>query len=248
MATGFGIDIGGTGIKGAPVDLESGQLVGERWRIPTPASSTPAAVADVVAEIVAHHNWQGPLGVAMPSVVIDGVIHTAANIDDSWIGVNARELFSARVSADVVVLNDADAAGVAEMRVGAGRDTGGVVLIATMGTGIGSALFTDGVLVPNTELGHLEFRGDSIERYAAASSRDRDGLAWDAWAGRVNEFCAVVERLLSPDVIIFGGGASKKAHKWIDHLHTRAEVRVAGLANSAGISGAAMAVQGVDER
>ena len=179
---------------------------------------------------------------------IDGVIHTAANIDDSWIGVNARELFSARVSADVVVLNDADAAGVAEMRVGAGRDTGGVVLIATMGTGIGSALFTDGVLVPNTELGHLEFRGDSIERYAAASARDRDGLAWDAWAGRVNEFCAVVERLLSPDVIIFGGGASKKAHKWIDRLHTRAEVRVAGLANSAGISGAAMAVQGVDER
>jgi len=248
MATGFGIDIGGTGIKGAPVDMESGQLVGERWRIPTPASSTPAAVADVVAEIVAHHNWEGPLGVAMPSVVIDGVIHTAANIDDSWIGVNARELFSARVGADVVVLNDADAAGVAEMRVGAGRDTGGVVLIATMGTGIGSALFTDGVLVPNTELGHLEFRGDSIERYAAASARDRDGLAWDAWAGRVNEFCAVVERLLSPDVIIFGGGASKKAHKWIDRLHTRAEVRVAGLANSAGISGAAMAVQGVDER
>ncbi len=243
MGFSFGIDIGGTGIKGAPVDCDSGALIGERYRIPTPSNSTPDAVADVVAEIVDHHGWSGPVGIAMPSVVIDGVVHTAANIDDAWIGVDGRALFADRLGVDVELLNDADAAGLAEMRCGAGRDVAGVVLVITMGTGIGSALFIDGRLVPNTELGHLEFAGESIEAYAAASARDRDGLSWDQWAARVDEFCAVVERLFSPDMMIFGGGASKKAHKWIDSLHTRAARRVADFANSAGIAGAAMAVR-----
>lgn len=243
-STGLGIDIGGTGMKAAIVDLASGQLVSERHRIPTPKPATPDAVAGVVAELVAHFAWTGPVGIALPSVVRHGVVRSAANIDPSWIDTNAVTLFGDLIGADVTVLNDADAAGIAEMSHGAGRGVEGVVLTLTFGTGIGSALFLDGCLVPNTEFGHLEFRGESIERWAAASARERDGLSWSQWAERVDVFLDTIDGLLSPDVVILGGGASKKPDRWVPCLHQRFRIEVAALANSAGIVGAAMAAAG----
>ena len=225
----LGVDIGGTGMKAAPVRIADGTLVADRHRIPTPRPATPAAVAEVVGELVSHFGWTGPVGVALPSVVRHGIVRSAANIV---------------LDRPVTVLNDADAAGLAEMAHGAGRGRGGVVIMLTFGTGIGSALFVDGHLVPNTELGHLEFRGESIERWAAASARERDDLDWSAWAARVNDVLAAVERLFSPDLIILGGGVSKKAERWVPHLVAGCEVAVAHSANSAGIVGAAMAAAG----
>lgn len=240
-AQAFGIDIGGTGIKGAIVNLDSGQLESERHRIPTPKPATPQAVAEVVGQLVDHFAWSGPIGIALPSVVRHGVVHSAANIDPSWIETDAHALFKPVVGDHVTVLNDADAAGVAEMAHGAGRGVTGVVITLTFGTGIGSALFVDGRLVPNTELGHLEFQGDSVERWAAASARERDGLSWSDWAERVNTFLGIVDGLFSPDLVILGGGASKKPDRWVPLLKQRHELAVAELANSAGIVGAAMA-------
>jgi polyphosphate glucokinase len=240
-AAGLGIDIGGTGMKAAIVDLSTGQLLSERHRIPTPRPATPAAVAEVVGSLIEQVSWTGPVGVALPSVVRHGVIHTAANIDDSWIGVDAVELLAPVIGDRVVVLIDADAAGIAEMAHGAGRGASGVVITLTFGTGIGSALFVDGHLVPNTELGHLEFRGDSIERWAAASARNREHLSWKEWAARVDTVLAVIDGLFSPDLVILGGGASKKPARWVPALNPRFTLAVAEFANSAGIVGAAMA-------
>lgn len=237
---GFGIDIGGTGMKAAPVDLATGELVADRFRIDTPQPATPEAVAEVARELVAHHGWEGPVGVCMPSVVAHGVVRSAANIDAGWIGVNAHELFDDAIGRPVAVLNDADAAGIAEMTWGVGRGRDGVVLCLTFGTGIGSGLFTDGHLVPNTEFGHVELDGHDAERRAAASARKRDDLSWSEWADRVDRYLRHVVTLLSPDLIILGGGASKRPEKWVDRLDPGCDIAVAEFANNAGIAGAAL--------
>jgi polyphosphate glucokinase len=232
-------------MKAAPVDLsDAGKLLADRYRISTPTPATPDAVAEVVVELVQHFDWAGPVGIALPSVVRSGVVHSAANIDDSWIDVDAKALFSSVLGHEVVVMNDADAAGVAEMSFGAGVGRDGVVMALTFGTGIGSALFVDGHLVPNTELGHLEFRGESFERWAAASAKKREELSWKKWAARVSTYVQTIDALFSPDVLIVGGGASKSADKWVPFIEARPEIVVAEFANSAGIVGAAMASNG----
>jgi polyphosphate glucokinase len=245
----LGIDIGGTGIKAAPVDTATGELTAERQKLATPHPATPDAVVDVVAQLVQAFDWTGPAGVTFPGVVVDGVIHTAANLDHAWIGVDAVKAFEAGTRLTPTVLNDADAAGVAEMRFGAGKGVGGTVLLLTFGTGIGSALFTDGVLVPNTEFGHLEIRGKDAERRASELAREEHDLSWDAWAGRVDEYLSHVEALLSPGLIIIGGGISRKSDKFLSLLTgLRAKVVPAGLQNEAGIVGAAMAADAADPR
>ncbi|WP_024874550.1 polyphosphate--glucose phosphotransferase [Saccharomonospora piscinae] len=241
---GFGIDIGGSGIKGALVDLDRGELIGDRLRIDTPRPSTPDAVADVVTEIVRHFRWDGPVGVTLPSVIKKGVAQTAANIDPSWIGLDADALFADRLgrdAADVAMLNDADAAGMAEMRFGDPRARRGVVALLTFGTGIGSALFQDGELMPNTEFGHIEIDGHDAEKKAAASVKDNEGLSYPDWAKRVDRYLTVLENLIWPDLFIVGGGVSKKAGKWVPLLDIRTPVVTASLLNNAGIVGAAAA-------
>jgi polyphosphate glucokinase len=238
---GFGVDVGGSGIKGGIVDLTTGQLVGERLRIATPSPSTPDAVADVVAEIVAKFGWDGPVGVTLPAVIKKGIAHTAANIDKAWLDTDAAELFGKRLDREVVVLNDADAAGIAEIRYGWRGDQGGVVVLLTFGTGIGSALFLDGKLVPNTEFGHLEIDGHDAESKAAASVKDEEDLSWGEWAQRVTRYITSLENLIWPDLIIAGGGVSKKADKWLPLLDVRTKVVAAELRNDAGIVGAAVA-------
>ena len=239
----LGIDVGGSGIKGAPIDPSTGKLVRERIRIPTPDPATPGAVARVVAEIVHHfEDVEGPLGVTFPARVKNGVTLTAANVDDAWIGTDAAALFSERTGRTVTVLNDADAAGAAEMRYGAGNNCDGIVLMLTFGTGIGSALFHDGVLIPNTELGHLEMKGTKAEWYASDRVRKHEDLSWTAWAERVQAYLLHVEFLFAPDLIIIGGGVSKpkRTKKYLDHLHTQAPLVPAKLCNEAGIVGAAL--------
>jgi polyphosphate glucokinase len=239
----LGIDIGGTGIKAAPVDTATGELLVERQKLPTPHPATPDAVVDVVAQLVQAFGWTGPAGATFPGVVVDGVIHTAANVDHAWIGVDAVKTLEAGTRLDVTVINDADAAGVAEMRFGAGKGVGGTVLMLTLGTGIGSALFTDGVLVANTEFGHIEVRGKDAERRASELVREEHSLSWGNWAGRVDEYLSHMEALLSPGLIIIGGGVSRKAEKFLPLLTgLRAKVVPAALQNDAGIVGAAMAV------
>lgn len=244
MAHVLGIDIGGTGIKAAPVDTATGELTAERQKLATPHPSTPDAVVDVVAQLVKAFDWTGPAGVTFPGVVVDGVVQTAANVDHAWIGADAVKAVGAGTKLTVTVLNDADAAGVAEMRFGAGKGVAGTVLLLTLGTGIGSALFTDGVLVPNTEFGHIEIRGKDAERRASELAREEHDLSWGAWAGRVDEYLSHVEALLSPRLIIIGGGVSRKAEKFMPLLTgLRAKVVPATLQNDAGIVGAAMAVE-----
>ncbi len=233
-------------MKAAPVDLTTGQLSADRYRIDTPQPATPDALAEVVRRLVDHHGWDGPVGICMPSVVTRGIVRSAANIDKSWIDIDADHLFTEAVGAPVSVLNDADAAGVAEMTWGSGRDRSGVVLCLTFGTGIGSGLFVDGVLVPNTELGHLELDGPDIEKRAAASARDREGLSWAAWGDRVDHYLRHIVMLFSPELIIIGGGASKKPEKWLHRIDAGCEVVVATMANSAGIAGAALLSPGPD--
>ncbi|GIH90580.1 polyphosphate--glucose phosphotransferase [Planobispora siamensis] len=237
----LGIDIGGSGIKGAPVDLEKGELAEERLRIPTPSPATPEAVAEVVGRIVEHFSWEGPVGITFPGVVLDGITMTAANMNQSWVGVDARGLFSEVTRQPVVVLNDADAAGLAEVAAGAGKGEAGVVLMLTFGTGIGSALFVDGRLVPNTELGHLELRGKDAEKRASDAAREDHDLSWEEWAERVEEYLRHVEMLFSPSLIIIGGGVSKKADKFLPRISIRTRIVPAALRNEAGIVGAAMA-------
>lgn len=239
----LGIDIGGSGIKGAIVDLETGQLATERHRIETPQPSKPDAVAAVVAQLVKHFAWQGVIGCTFPAIVRHGVTMTAANVDKSWIGAKAEQLFADATGNPVRLLNDADAAGVAEMTYGAGRGRDGIVMILTFGTGIGSAIFHDGKLLPNTEFGHLPMpmKGIIAEHYCSDRVRKADDLKWGEWARRVNNYFEVLELLLSPDVIVMGGGVSKKADKYLPLLKAQATIIQAELQNDAGIVGAAMA-------
>ncbi len=236
---GFGIDIGGTGMKAAPVDLDTGELAAPRFRIDTPKPSTPENMAIIAKALVDHHEWTGPVGICMPTVVAHGIVHSAANIDKSWIDVDADKLFTEAIGAPVSVMNDADAAGAAEMTWGVGTGRHGVVICLTFGTGIGSGLFNDGVLVPNTELGHLELNGYDAEVRAAASARSRDDITWQEWGDRVDNYLKHVVMLFSPELLILGGGASKSPDKWVDRLNPGCEVAVAKMANNAGIAGAA---------
>jgi polyphosphate glucokinase len=238
---GFGVDIGGSGIKGAPVDLDKGAMAAERLRVATPQPSTPTAVAAVVGDICRHFNWTGPLGCTFPAVVQNGVARTAANVDKAWIGTDLAVLLSTATGSQVTAMNDADAAGVAEMAFGAGRNQHGVVVLVTLGTGIGSALFVDGRLVPNTELGHLEVSGQEAETRASDAARDRDNLSWKDWAHRLQRYLRTLENLLWPDLIILGGGVSKKATKFVPLMDVRTPLVTAQLLNDAGIVGAAEA-------
>jgi polyphosphate glucokinase len=239
----FGVDIGGSGIKGAPVDLDKGDLAQERCKVLTPHPATPDSVADGVKEVVDHFGWSGPVGLTFPGVITDGThIRTAANVDKSWIDTDARTLFSERLGGlPVTVVNDADAAGVAEMEFGAGRDRKGVVILLTFGTGIGSALFVDGELVPNTELGHLELDGHDAEKKASSKAKEDHDLSWEQWGHRVNKYLAHVEMLFTPNLFIIGGGVSRKADKFLPYIEgIKAEIVPAQLQNNAGIVGAAM--------
>jgi polyphosphate glucokinase len=237
----LGIDIGGSGIKGAPVDVDSGQMLTERYRIPTPQPAVPDDVGDVVAEIARQFEWKGSIGCTFPAIIKEGVAYSAANVDHSWIGTNGQKLFRKKTGCPTLLINDADAAGIAEMQFGAGRDQNGVVIMLTLGTGIGSALFLNGVLVPNTELGHLEIRGKDAEARASDRIREERDLSWEKWAEKVDEYLQRVEFLFSPDLFIIGGGVSKKHEKFLPLLHTRARVVPAELLNDAGIVGAALA-------
>jgi polyphosphate glucokinase len=241
----LGIDIGGTGIKGAPVDLATGKLLTERKKIATPRPATPEAVTEVVREVAQSFGWTGPVGATFPGVVTSGTIRTAANVDKSWIGTDAASMFGKALDTDVVVLNDADAAGIAEMTFGAGVGVKGSVLMLTFGTGVGSALFTDVVLVPNTEFGHIEIRGKDAEKRASENAKVARGWGWKDWTQRVSEYLQRMEALLSPGLIIVGGGISKEGDKWIPMLTgVQAKVVAATLHNDAGIVGAAMAAGG----
>jgi polyphosphate glucokinase len=237
----LGIDIGGSGIKGAPVDIETGQLSQPRHRIPTPQPATPEAVVDVVDQIVKHFDWHDAIGCTFPARIKRGIARTAANVDKSWLGTNVENLIETKTGCASVVLNDADAAGVAEMAFGAGRDRDDLVLLLTFGTGIGSALFNDRMLVPNTEMGHVQMHNVPAEHYAADSARKKNNLKWEEWAGRVQEYLEYIEFLLAPDLIILGGGISKsnKKAKYFDQLRTDADLVTAQLQNDAGIIGAA---------
>ncbi|MFG2328758.1 polyphosphate--glucose phosphotransferase [Streptomyces sp. NPDC048604] len=239
----FGVDIGGSGIKGAPVDLERGDLTEPRHKVLTPHPATPDGVAGGVAEVVRHFGWSGPVGVTFPGVVTGSTVRTAANVDKGWIGVDAGRLLSDRLDGlPVTVLNDADAAGVAEMTFGAGRGRTGTVVLLTLGTGIGSAVFTEGRLVPNTELGHLELKGHDAEKRASTKAKEDEDLSWEHWAGRrLKKYLAHVEMLFSPELFIIGGGVSRKADRFLHLLDgIRAEIVPAELQNNAGIVGAAM--------
>lgn len=236
----FGVDVGGSGVKGGVVDLATGHLVGDRIKILTPHPATPDAVAATVAEIVAQADWTGPVGVTLPAVVTAGTARTAANIDPSWIGTDARALFGRALGGrPVSVLNDADAAGVAEDRYGAGRDVDGVVVLLTFGTGIGSAILNHGVLLPNTEFGHLEVDGREAEHRASSAVKERRDWSYKQWAKEVSLVLTRYEDLLWPDLFIAGGGISRKSEKWIPHLTNRTPVVPATLRNAAGIVGAA---------
>lgn len=237
----YGLDIGGSGIKGAPVDLDSGELTEERIKIDTPKPATPEAIVETAKEVVTESGWDGPVGCGFPAVIKDGVAYTAANIEKDAIGFDFRRSLEEAFGNSVNLVNDADAAGLAEMRWGAGRGVDGVVLMLTLGTGIGTALFVGGRLVPNTELGHIELHGGDAEHYAAESARKRDDLKWKEYAGRLDEYIIAIENLLWPDRIIVGGGISKKSDKFLPHLTNRTEVVPAQMFNHAGIAGAALA-------
>lgn len=235
----LGIDIGGSGIKGAIVDVDGGEMITERYRIPTPNPATPEEVTSTVAEIVKHFKWKGITGCGFPAVVKNEVALTAANIDKSWIGVNVAEMISAKTGCLTHVSNDVDAAGWAEINHGAGKDVSGVVLILALGTGIGSSLFIDGKQVPNTEMGHVIMNGDIAEKYAANSVREKKELSWKKWGKRLNKYLNYIESILHPDLIILGGGVSKHHQEFFPYLECRAQLVPAGLRNHAGIVGAA---------
>ena len=241
MAGVLGIDIGGTGIKAAPVDVEAGRLLAERLKLPTPHPAAPEPMAEVIGQLVTHFAWQGPIGVTFPGVITSGTIRTAANLDHSWIGTDAVSFLGKATGQPVTVINDADAAGIAEMRFGAGKGEPGTVLLLTLGTGIGSALFYDGVLIPNTEFGHIEIHGKDAETRASERAREEDELSWGKWADRLDEYLDKMEGLLWPNLIIIGGGISKKSEKFLPKLSLQARIVPAGLLNDAGIVGAAMA-------
>jgi polyphosphate glucokinase len=237
----FGIDFGGSGIKGAPVDTEAGEFTEERVRSDTPQPSTPDAVAGVFADLLGTFpSSTGPVGVTVPGVVVKGVVHSAANIDKHWIGEDMDRLITDRTGRDVHVVNDADAAGLAEVRYGAAKGRRGLVIVTTLGTGIGSALVYDGVLIPNSELGHIEIDGHDAEKRAASSAKEREELSYEEWAGRLTTYYRKLERLFSPELFVVGGGVSKKADKFLPLVDIETEILPAQLRNAAGIVGAAL--------
>ncbi|MBR8742155.1 polyphosphate--glucose phosphotransferase [Nocardiopsis sp. MG754419] len=242
--TGLGIDIGGSGIKGAPVDLDSGEFLRDRLKILTPEEAGPQVIADIVAQIVDHFPEAAgaPVGITFPGVVQGGTVHTAANLHGAWVGTDARALFGEAVGRPVRVLNDADAAALAETRYGAAEGVGGTVLLTTLGTGIGTALVVDGRLVPNTEFGHLEIDGHDAETRASSGAKERDGLSYHEWAKkRLTRYYRTIEDLVWPDLIVVGGGVSRKSDKFLPLLEIRTPIVPARLRNTAGIVGAALA-------
>ncbi|MCU1345847.1 MAG: polyphosphate glucokinase [Acidimicrobiia bacterium] len=241
--TGFGVDIGGSGVKGAPVALELGHVTQDRFRIETPQPSTPEAVGAAVVDVVRHFGWTGTVGVTFPGVITGGVVRTAANMDHRWIDLHGDDLLSGLVGAPVKLLNDADAAGMAEMKFGAGQGHKGLVLMITLGTGIGSAAFFGGELIPNTELGHIEIDGHDAEDRAAARVREDEDLKWSQYAKRLQRYFSALETVLWPELFIVGGGISAKADKFLPLLKLRTPIVPAALANEAGIVGAALAAQ-----
>ena len=237
----LGIDVGGSGIKGAIVNIDRGELITERYRIQTPQPATPAAVIDTIEAIINHFDWQGPVGCGFPAAVKREIIKTASNIDDSWIGVNASDRIEQETGCPTHLVNDADAAGYAEVEFGAGKNINGTVFMAAFGTGIGTALFHNKQLLPNTELGHIPFHGMAAEEYAANSVRKNENLSWEEWGGRVNDYLQLVEFLFWPEIIIFGGGVSKHFHEFEQYLTLETKVVPAKSRNHAGIIGAALA-------
>lgn len=239
----LGIDIGGSGIKGNLVDTSNGRVLAERHKISTPRPSTPDAVAQVVSEMIAHFDYHGPVGCTFPAIVKEGIAYSAANVDDAWIGTDAEALFESRSPGhDFTMLNDADAAGIAEIEFGAAKGRGGVVIAVTFGTGIGSGMFVDGKLVPNTELGHLHYLDHApVEDWAAARLKNEDDLTWPEWASRAAAFLNHLDRLFSPDLFVFGGGVSRRWDEIGPHLDVAVEIVPAAFENEAGIVGAAMA-------
>ena len=239
----LGIDIGASGIKGAPVDTESGSLLAERYRLPTPESAKPGPMINLISKIARHFKWAGAIGCGYPGVVIDGITLSAANVHQKWVGLDAARQIAEKTVCPVCVINDADAAGLAEMKFGAGRGRMGVVLIVTIGTGLGTALFTNGRLLPNAELGHIELGGEDAEWRASDAARKREKLTWKKWGGRFNRYLQELEKLLSPNLIILGGGSSKRFNEFSKYLKVRAEILPAQLLNDAGTVGAALAAQ-----
>jgi len=235
----LGIDVGGSGIKGAVVKTKSGKLATERYRIPTPQPATPNTVTQKIKQIVDFFKWSGDIGCGFPAAILNGVVQTASNISKSWIGVNIEDLFKEAINCDVKVVNDADAAGIAEMKYGAGYGQKGVVIIITIGTGIGTSLFTKGKLLPNTELGHIYLKDLIAEKYTSDAVRKDLNLSWESWGGRFNEYLRHIESLFYPEMIIIGGGASKKDKQFFQYLDVKAKVIPAKLSNHAGIIGAA---------
>lgn len=239
----LGIDIGGSGIKGAPVDIKDGKLLSDRFRIATPNPATPEAVAHSLSKITKHFNWSGQIGCGFPAVIHGGKVLTASNIAKDWLGINVVDLFQKVTNCETHVLNDADAAGLAEMEFGSGRNHEGVVVIITVGTGLGTALFTHRKLLPNTEFGHLLLDGIIAEHYASDGVRKKLDLSWKKWTKRFNKYLAEIERLIWPDLIIIGGGVSKKQDKFFQYLNCGIEITTAQLRNDAGIIGAALSIR-----
>jgi len=236
----LGVDVGGSGIKGAVVDVETGELQTERLRVKTPQPATPKAMAEAFAELVAQHEYKGLIGCGFPAIVKEGVALTAANISSKWVGRSIVETFSLASSCPVEALNDADAAGLAEMRFGLGKGHTGVVLLITIGSGLGSALFVDGQLVPNTEFGHMILHGEAAEIYASNKTRKNEDLSWEKWGNRFNEYLAYAERIVNPDLVLLGGGISKHFSKYEEYLDIDLKVKPASLRNQAGTIGAAL--------
>jgi polyphosphate glucokinase len=239
----LGIDIGGSGIKGAPVNIETGVLTADRFRLKTPKGAEPEAVARVVAEIVKHFDWSGPVGAGFPAPIKRGIVKMAANISPAWIGLNADDVLTKATGCDVTVGNDADVAGLAEMAFGAGKDQTGTVIMLTLGTGIGSAIFYGGRLLPNTEFGHLRVKGEDAEARASDAARVRENLSWEEYARRLNRFLVRMEKLFWPDLFIIGGGISKNSDQYIPLLTVQTQVVKAQFLNEAGIVGAALAAR-----
>ncbi len=239
----LGIDVGGSGIKGAPVDVKTGKLLGERLRIKTPKKAEPQPIAEVVAEIARAFDWKGPIGIGFPAPIKGGVAMMAANVSDKWVGTNADELFTKVTGCDCTLINDADAAGLAEMKFGAGKGHPGTVIMITLGTGIGTAIFHNGHLLPNTEFGHLDMNGKDAEHRASDAVRQRQDLSWKKYAKRLNEYLTAMENLFWPDLFIIGGGISKEAENYVPLLSLTTPVVTAQLLNEAGIVGAALAAK-----
>lgn len=239
---GFGVDIGGSGVKGAVVDLVTGALQAERVKVPTPKPSTPELVAAAVAEVVRRVGWDGPIGATFPAVVVHGVAQTAANVDSRWIGTDVEKVLAQELGQPVLALNDADAAGVAEARFGAAKDRLGLVIVTTLGTGIGTALLYNGTLIPNSELGHIELGGIDAEKGASSAAKERESLSWERWAKRLQKYYTALEDYLNPQLFVVGGGVSRKSEKFLPLLKLRTPIVAATEQNEAGIVGAAMVV------